>query len=262
MGLLHTVQHGLLIPGRQGDQVDDFGLNALLGQQVRSAAGILHADGVGHDGHILPLTLHAGLAQGVRLLLADLGHFAFLLVQDLVLEVQHGVIALDGGLQHHLGVIGIGGRHNLDAGDVGEPGLHALGMLCSAAAGRTVGRTQDQGHLGLAAEHVADLCHLVEDLVHGHADEVGEVHVHHGTGAGQSRAYAAADDKGLGNGGINDPAGELLGQALELTEDTALTGQVLAHCEYSGVFRHRLGHGLLSGLRKSDLTHRICPPSP
>lgn len=81
-------------------------------------------------------------------------------------------------------------------------------------------------------------------------------------GAGQSRAYAAADDKGLGNGGINDPAGELLGQALELTEDTALTGQVLAHCEYSGVFRHRLGHGLLSGLRKSDLTHRICPPSP
>ena len=80
--------------------------------------------------------------------------------------------------------------------------------------------------------------------------------------AGQSRAYAAADDKGLGNGGINDPAGELLGQALELTEDTALTGQVLAHCEYSGVFRHRLGHGLLSGLRKSDLTHRICPPSP
>ena len=52
------------------------------------------------------------------------------------------------------------------------------------------------------------------------------MHVHHGTGAGQSRAYAAADDKGLGNGGINDPAGELLGQALELTEDTALTGQV------------------------------------
>lgn len=55
-------------------------------------------------------------------------------------------------------------------------------------------------------------------------------------GAGQSRAYAAADDKGLGNGGINDPAGELLGQALELTEDTALTGQVLAHCEYVGSF--------------------------
>ena len=33
VGLLHAVENGLLIPGGQGDQVDDLGLDAVLGQQ-------------------------------------------------------------------------------------------------------------------------------------------------------------------------------------------------------------------------------------
>ena len=169
MGLLHRLEHRLTVPGRQGDEVDDLRLDALLGQQLGSSLGSLHADGVGNDGHVLAGADDLGLADGVGLLIRQLGHLAFFLVEDLVLEVQDGVVGLNGGLQHHLGIIGIGGGDHHNTGDVDEERLQRLGVLGCAAEGHTVGRTHDQRHLGLAAEHIAGLGHLVQDLIHAGA---------------------------------------------------------------------------------------------
>ncbi|MPN62409.1 hypothetical protein SDC9_210156 [bioreactor metagenome] len=74
------------------------------------------------------------------------------------------------------------------------------------------------------------------------------MHIDHRAGAGKCRAHAAADNKCLRNGGVDDPAGELLRQTLELTEDPALTGQVLAHDKDLIVLGHGLRHGLAGRL--------------
>ena len=128
-------------------------------------------------------------------------------------------------------------------------------MLGSAAEGHTVGRTHDQRHLGLAAEHIAGLGHLVQDLIHADADEIRKVHIHHGTGANHRRADTAANDERLGDGAVDDTAGELLAQALELAEHAALTGDILTDDIDLIVFLHFLGHRLQRGLCKRQFTH-------
>jgi hypothetical protein len=57
----------------------------------------------------------------------------------------------------------------------------------------------DRGAARLAAKHVTELRHLVEDLVHADADEVGEHQFGDRAQAGERGAAGGADDRGLGD---------------------------------------------------------------
>ena len=210
MGLFHGVQYRFLVPGRQGDEINYLGLNPILAQLFRGTQGIFHSDGVGHNGDISACPDHLGFANGVGLLFAQFRDLAFFLVQDFIFKIEDRVVADQGCLQNHFGVVRIRGSYHFDAGNVAEPSFHALGMLGRALVCHSVRGAEDQGCFGLTAEHVPGLGHLVEDLVHGNHDKIGKVHVHHRTGAGQGRAHTTADDKCLGNGSVNDPARELV----------------------------------------------------
>ena len=66
----------------------------------------------------------------------------------------------------------------------------------------------DHRGLGLAAEHVAELRRLVEDLVEAHAQEVDEHELGHGAQPGGRRARRRADVRRLADRGVDDAAGE------------------------------------------------------
>ena len=61
-------------------------------------------------------------------------------VEQLVLEDQHRVVVAHGALEQALGVVGRGRGDDLQARDVGEEGLQALGMLRAARASRRPAR--------------------------------------------------------------------------------------------------------------------------
>ena len=106
---------------------------------------------------------------------------------------------------------------------------------------------QDQRHVHLAAEHVAHLGDLVHDLVHGARDEVGEVHVRHGTHPADGRTQGGADDRRFRDRRVEDPIlAELLHEPLGDGEGCA-GPQILA--EQAAAAPYPL---LLANLRKRN----------
>ena len=80
-------------------------------------------------------------------------------------------------------------------------------MLARGAEAAAGGKANHRRALGLAAEHVAELAHLVDDLVHAHADEVGEHDFRHRAHAHQGGAGRRADNGRLGNRGVDAAIG-------------------------------------------------------
>jgi hypothetical protein len=58
-----------------------------------------------------------------------------------VLEEEDGVVAADGGAQKAVGVEGVGGKDNAQAGSVGEDAFAGLGVVNGAA-----GKVAADGH--------------------------------------------------------------------------------------------------------------------
>ena len=175
-----------------------------------------------------------------------------------MLEVDDGVVVPDGCLQEPLGIRRGGGDDHCQAGTVAEKGLEGLGVLGSGLVHEAVRGPEHHGDGLLAAEHVVDLGHLVVNLVEADPGKVGEVHVRHGTHSRESGADAGTDDGRLADGGVHDPSGsELGGKALELAENSALAGDVLAHDEHPFVPGHLLLHGFKGCLGKSDCLHSV-----
>ena len=174
-----------------------------------------------------------------------------------MLEEHHGVVVANGGLHEALHVGGLGGHYHLEAGGVYEPRLQRLAVLGGRTQARAVRAPHHHRQLDLAAEHVTDLGGLVAEFVHAAGDEVGEVEVHDGAHAGQGRAHAAARDAGLADGRVEDAAGELLGNPVELAENAGVGGQVLAQNENGLVARHLFvqGFGQSGGGAQDSVSH-------
>ena len=102
---------------------------------------------------------------------------------------------------------GVDGLHDLQAGDVAEPGLEALAVLGGGAGAGAGGHPHDQRHRGLAAEHVAQLGRLVDDLLHRERGEVGELELEDRPQAGQRRADGDAGAAELGDRRVHHPVG-------------------------------------------------------
>ena len=63
----------------------------------------------------------------------------------LVLQEDHRVVVADGGDKVALGVVWGGWHHDLDAGDMAEEHLQALGVLGGQAIARATGGPHDDG---------------------------------------------------------------------------------------------------------------------
>ena len=119
---------------------------------------------------------HAGLAglHAVRLL----GNVAPLEVQHAMLDVHHRIVVADRGDQAAFGVVGRGGRGDLQARHMHEERIQALRMLRALAPAFADHGTNHHRHGGAAAVHVTAFGGHVDELVHGQHQKVhADMHV-------------------------------------------------------------------------------------
>ena len=139
---------------------------------------------------------------------------------------------------------GVGSRarhHHLQPWHVCQPGLEALGVLCSAALARAALGAQDEWHRELAARHEVRLRRLVHELVERERQEVDEHDLDHGPQSRLRCADGNAADSRLGDRRVADALrAELLDEPLRGAPRSAFR-DVLTEHEYAWVGAHRLG---------------------
>ena len=176
---------------------------------------------------------------------------AFDEIELLVLEEDDRVVVADGGLEQALGVGRGGGHADLQAGDVGEPGLQRLRVLGGVAAAAALLGPNDHRQGDFAAEHVAHLGGLVGDRLHAEAQKVGVHDLADWAGAGRGGANGQRGDRFLGDRRVaNSLEAELVDQSLGYAKDAAAApdGDVLAEDENGRVAPHLLAQRLVERL--------------
>ena len=254
-----------VVERRECARVHDLGLDALPGQFLGRGQRLVDHARDGHDRDVTTGPLDVGLAQ--RDAPVVVGHLTFHTVEHLVLEDDHQVVVADGAQEQAPG-IGRGRRdHRLDAGHVGEDRVVAAGVLAGRVQAGADHGADDQRAFGFAAEHVAQLGALVEDLVHAAAEEVDEHQLGDGAQPGRGGADGRPDEAGFGDRRVEHArAAELLDQALGHAQhatpslvlrqviDGGAAGHVLAHEDNSRVLAHGDVHRLIDGLAVRELS--------
>ena len=237
-------------------------MDAFFGQLFGSLKAHLHHAAISNDGAVSTFALHVGHTQRNGVLL--LGHHALGAVQGLLLQEHDGVVVTDGGFQQALGVIGRGGDDHLQAGEVGQTGLKALGVLGGGAGAGTGGGAHDQRNLYLATEHEAHLGCFVYELVKADAHEVREHQLHDGAHTGHGGTNTGTDISLFRDGGIHDSVfAELFQHAAGDAESATVFGDIFTHHKDVFITLHFLAHGIVDGLRVCDLfhsSHGLHPP--
>ena len=200
-----------------------------------------------------PTALDVGLAQ--RDALITFRDLTLHRVEHLVLEEHDQVVVADRGQQQSARIGRCRWRDAFDARHVREDRVVNAGVLRGGIDPGPDHRPDHQRALGLAAEHVAQLGALVEDLVHAAAEEVDKHQLGDRAQPGRGRADCRADESGLGNRRVQDAvATELLDQALGDAHRTApgvvvdqvidlrAAGDIFAHQDDARVLAHRHAH--------------------
>ena len=189
------------------------------------------------DRHVRALAADARAAELDERVLA-VGHLPADAVQRLVLDEYDRVLVADRGLQQALGVGGCRGHGDEQAGDVQEHRLQAVRVGRAELVAGALGHADHQRHGHLAAEHVADVGGVVDDLVEREQREVDRHQLDHRAQTGHRRADAHAHDRVLGDRRVADAAlAELLEQALGDFECAAEHADVLAQQHHPLVAR-------------------------
>jgi hypothetical protein len=128
------------------------------------------------------------------------------------------------------------------SGDKSVDDLEAVGVLGRELMAGAARHPDDQGHLGLAAEHVADLGRVVHDLVIGDEREVDRHQLHDGAQPQHGRPDCRADKALFRDRCVHDPLRtelieEAFGDAVRSAEHT----DVLADEVHVFVALHLLG---------------------
>ena len=66
-------------------------------------------------------------------------------------------------------------------------------MLSGGAEIGSRGSPQNHGYFDLAAKHVAQVCTLLANLIHGDGHKIRELQLHHRPHSGDSRTHAGTD---------------------------------------------------------------------
>src|SRR5712691_379776 len=180
------------VDGADRAQVDDLGVDVLLlellGRLVREDGHPRHAD----DRDIGAPAPDRRLADGSRVV--AIRHHAADVVEAHRLEEHHRVVGADGRLQHPLRIFRCRRRDDQQARNEPVQHLEAVRVLRRKLMAGAARHADDQRHLRLAAEHVADLCGVVDDLVVRDQGEVDGHHLDDRSQAEHRRADGAADD--------------------------------------------------------------------
>src|SRR6185437_17161837 len=133
-----------------------------------------------------------------------------------------GIIAPYRRLEERVVVRRAEGGDDDEAGNMRIPRLERLRMLRRRRAPHPRGLAHDERHAALAAEHVARLGRLVDQLVDGAEGEIGEAHLDHRPRADERRADGGAEDRRFRDRRVDDARrAELLDEASILAEDAA-----------------------------------------
>ncbi len=179
-------------------------------------------------------------------------------VEREALEEEHGIVVADRRLQQPARVGGRGRGDDLQAGHVREPGVEALRVLGRELRAAAARRADDQRAARLAAEHVADLGRVVDDLVEGVEREVHGHDLHDRPRAGHRRADRGADEALLGDRRVAHAVGaELLHQAGGDAVGAVEEPDLLAHHEHALVALELLPQRLVE--RLADGLHDTGP---
>ena len=98
----------------------------------------------------------------------------------------------------------------LEAGAVGIPGSEALGMLRRHTLGASIGASEHDGDVDLAAGHVHRLGGGVDHLVDGLHREVEGHELENGAEAVEGSAHSKSREAHLSDGSVNDPLVSIL----------------------------------------------------
>ena len=116
-------------------------------------------------------------------------------VERLVLEEDDRVVVADRLDQEALRLVRRGRANDIQARDVGDDGVEHLASAAPQPEPGADHRPNHDRRLRLAAEHVAELGRLVEDLVEAHAHEVDEHQLGHRAEAAGRGADRGPDDR-------------------------------------------------------------------
>ena len=178
-----------------------------------------------------------------------------------MLKEADRVVVPDGGAEKARRLGGGGGAGHLQARDVHEDALQGLGVGGGVAPAGALLAPENHGNLGVAAEDVAGLGHLVENLVRADKGEVPVHQLRYGPHARAGRAQGGAHDGGLGNRGVADPVrAELFIEVPGGAEDASQLLHVLAHDEDPLVPAHLLLNDLADRLCVCQFSHCFVPP--
>ncbi len=131
------------------------------------------------------------------------------------------------------------GVHHLETGNVAEQSFEALAVLRPSRHAATADCGDREWQDRLAAEHVLQLCGLIDDLVGGDQHEVHEHDVDDWPQAGDGSADAEANDRLFADGCVDSaPLAELGLDAVEGVEHAAVCADVFAGDEHVGVGGH------------------------
>jgi hypothetical protein len=223
-------------------------------EALGGADRLAHEPGEGDDRHVRavlhrPRPSDRDRLRSVRnLLLSE--------VERLVLDEHHRIRFGDRGLEQPGGIRRVAWHHDLQARDVGEPGLEALRVLRGAARPSAALSPQHQRDPELSAGHEVGFGGRVDELVEGEGEEVDEHDLQHRPLPGLRGADRDAADRRLADRSVQDTLGpELLGEAGGHRVRTAL-GDVLANHEDAVVRPHRFRDGRVDGLGEGDLGHQ------
>ncbi len=122
-GLLHALDDAVDVEGADRAHIEHVRVNALLLELVGGLKAEVHRAAEGDERHVIALAAQVGLPEGdVVLLGRDVGLVA---QHALALEEEDGIELAQGGLEEALGVVGVAGNGDLDAGNVAVKALDA-----------------------------------------------------------------------------------------------------------------------------------------
>ena len=115
--------------------------------------------------------------------------FFFAAAQLEVLKDQHGVIVPNGAFEQALHIVGTRGDHNFESRHTHELGVDRLGMLGRCRADRAAHGPEGNGHVGLAARHIAQLGGLITDLIPATVEKAGKLDFNNRPHPGHGRTH-------------------------------------------------------------------------
>jgi hypothetical protein len=189
--LLDRLQDRGRVERRERAWIDDLGLDALARQLLRGRERLADAPAGGDDRDVAAGAPDRCLAERHEVL--AVGHVAVLEREQVVVQVDDGVVVADRGRHQPLGVGGGRGHDDLQPRHAHEERADRAGVLAGPPGGEAVAGLEHDRHLDLAAGHRAEARRLVQHLVHGDEHELGHVELDDGAEARERGADRHAD---------------------------------------------------------------------